>query len=123
MSNETIANYRQRALNEYGEKCHACGSSGDVVVHHRDGDRSNNELANLIPVCDGCHAKIHNRHPDVDVLVRELGHEPLTPNRTQISVSEGVAEVLYERKGRNERYDDVILRLFETAEGELPDHI
>lgn len=51
--------YRERALDEYGRECMACGGGDGIEVHHRDGDRTNNELDNLIPLCRSCHAQVH----------------------------------------------------------------
>jgi predicted CopG family antitoxin len=39
-------------------------------------------------------------------------------NRTSISVTDELADELYERKQRGESYEDVIWRLIEKAEGE-----
>lgn len=51
--------YRQRALEHYGEKCLACGYCAHprmLDVDHMDGDRSNNALENLRVLCVWCHA-------------------------------------------------------------------
>lgn len=112
-----MTGYREKALAEYEEVCYVCGVDERIVIHHRDGDRTNHSLENLLPLCMACHAKVHNRHPDVAGLVRELGHRPLHPDRTQISVSEPLADELYSRMERGERYDDVIWRLMEQAAG------
>jgi len=56
VSNE---DYRQKAFEEYDERCNLCESTRNVRVHHIDGDRHNNELGNLLPVCSPCHADIH----------------------------------------------------------------
>lgn len=58
--------YRELCLNEKGEECYICGSGGEVQVHHIDGDRANNDLENLIPVCKSCHGKIHNNVDDYE---------------------------------------------------------
>jgi hypothetical protein len=42
--------------------CNVCGSGGELLVHHIDGDRDNNELENLLPVCSSCHGKIHAKN-------------------------------------------------------------
>ena len=53
-------NYRQYCLSLYGHKCYICETKENIVVHHIDGDRSNNTIANLIPVCESCHRYIHS---------------------------------------------------------------
>lgn len=53
--------YREACLSAKGEQCSLCDDpSGRIVVHHIDGDRENNDLENLMPVCRGCHKCIHS---------------------------------------------------------------
>lgn len=52
--------YREKCLREKPERCVVCGSEDDIIVHHVDGDRSNNSLDNLEPMCQSCHARLHN---------------------------------------------------------------
>ena len=54
-----MSSYRDICLETKGEACTICGATKSVVVHHVDGDRSNNDLDNLEPVCRSCHEKIH----------------------------------------------------------------
>jgi hypothetical protein len=54
-------NYRSLALREYIHKCEVCGYNRDVrmlQVHHVDGDRENNDIANLVVMCPNCHYSI-----------------------------------------------------------------
>lgn len=51
---------RETVLEEKGHSCTVCGAEGEVQIHHVDGDRNNNSLENLEPVCGSCHYKIHN---------------------------------------------------------------
>lgn len=53
------SSYRRKALDEYGHVCAVCGETENLEVHHRDGDRTNNTLDNLLPLCVGCHQKLH----------------------------------------------------------------
>jgi hypothetical protein len=36
-------------------KCYKCGSKSNLLVHHVDGDSSNDRMSNLRIVCDACH--------------------------------------------------------------------
>jgi hypothetical protein len=118
MSETPIRDYRQLGIEAHGEECQVCGATENIIVHHRNEDRSDNRIENLLPLCSSCHGKVHNRHPAVADLVRELGNRPLPPERTSIRVSQWIADLLYERKGREEKYDDVILQLIEAEKGE-----
>ncbi len=42
--------------------CRRCGCKDKriILVHHLDGDRSNNQFSNLIFLCYNCHYLIHN---------------------------------------------------------------
>jgi len=54
-----IASYNIKALDHYGKKCAICGSTKNIVVHHIDYDRTNNELENLKVLCKKHHQEIH----------------------------------------------------------------
>jgi 5-methylcytosine-specific restriction endonuclease McrA len=54
--------FRKRALEHYGCKCQKCGYDKYVSVldvHHKDYDRTNNELDNLEVLCVRCHIEKH----------------------------------------------------------------
>lgn len=56
------ANYRERALKEYGAKCNRCDYSENIaaiVVHHINHNRKDNSLGNLEVLCANCHAIEH----------------------------------------------------------------
>jgi hypothetical protein len=59
-------------------------------VHHKDGNRENNDPANLITLCWHCHASIHatdrlvgpERHGErIKILLRAIEAEWTSPNR------------------------------------------
>jgi ABC-type multidrug transport system fused ATPase/permease subunit len=41
----------------YGSRCAMCGRQEPLRIHHMDGDRTNDNPKNLIPVCGTCHDK------------------------------------------------------------------
>jgi predicted restriction endonuclease len=78
--------YRTRALSEYGEECHVCGVSECIEVHHLDGDRSNNDIENLVPLCETHHQAVHNGESEVSELAEQLPDETREV-KTKVSVS------------------------------------
>jgi len=43
------------------KKCETCGQNHDLLVHHIDHNRENNEFSNFQVLCTSCHAKVHKR--------------------------------------------------------------
>lgn len=54
-----IGTYRKEALSHYEKSCIKCGHTKKVIVHHIDENRKNNNLSNLMILCESCHVKIH----------------------------------------------------------------
>ena len=42
-------------------KCENCEQTHDLLVHHIDHDRTNNEFENFKVLCASCHAIVHKR--------------------------------------------------------------
>lgn len=52
--------YRRKAIETYGYVCSGCGKTqGMLVVHHLDGNHANDDITNLVVLCEGCHCRIH----------------------------------------------------------------
>lgn len=53
--------YRNKAIKKYGCVCMLCGFDKEyaIQVHHKDHNRENNKLKNLIVLCANCHLGIH----------------------------------------------------------------
>lgn len=110
------ADYRSKALEHYEEKCTNCGATEDVIIHHRDGHRSNNAISNLIPLCRGCHQKVHAASPEMPELARELGKIPREGERTNIYMTRTLANQFLRRKRLGDDYEDVLWRVLAKAE-------
>lgn len=57
------------------DECKVCGASTPVtsiVIHHKDGDRSNNRIWNLIALCHSCHVKVHQYGDEYDGMIGQL---------------------------------------------------
>lgn len=50
---------REIVLELADSRCQKCGTSNNLHVHHIDGDKTNNDLANLVVLCRVCHGKRH----------------------------------------------------------------
>lgn len=42
-----------------GPACELCGATKNLLVHHKDHDRTNNRKENLMTVCKRCHQQHH----------------------------------------------------------------
>lgn len=51
--------YRDKCLQVHGDECIVCESSESIEVHHIDGDRANNDISNLVPLCQEHHNEVH----------------------------------------------------------------
>jgi len=53
--------YRDRALKQYGAVCNGCGFTNLLAleVHHKDKNRDNNSIENLVVLCANCHRIAH----------------------------------------------------------------
>jgi hypothetical protein len=41
--------------------CSLCGSMDNLLIHHIDHDRKNNDISNLIVLCKKCHQEHHTK--------------------------------------------------------------
>jgi hypothetical protein len=62
-------NYRKLAFAQYDPLCAHCGFGIPAVleVAHIDGDRDNNDIANLVILCPNCHKML-----DLDLISNEM---------------------------------------------------
>lgn len=73
-----IGVYPSLAFETYKMKkvCNRCGSTENILVHHRDRDRYNNEKSNLEVLCKSCHQIEHeagkNLHPDSPKYIKRV---------------------------------------------------
>ena len=59
------AKVREAVLKEYNHRCAICGTD-QPQLHHIDEDPSNNDPANLLPLCPNCHLSDHH-NPTVSI--------------------------------------------------------
>lgn len=78
-----ISIYRTLAFDDYGleEKCYHCDETNDVIIHHKDKNRYNNDVSNLRPVCRSCHMKYE--HPDIIEYAQKARLEKLKEKKKQ----------------------------------------
>jgi len=65
-------NYREKAIQEKDEQCENCGAESNIEVHHRDTNRCNNDIDNLVVLCHDCHQTVHNGWPEKGSMLRDL---------------------------------------------------
>lgn len=53
------SNQRSELVGERGGCCEECGQEGELHVHHKDRDRTNDKPANLVVLCQPCHCDRH----------------------------------------------------------------
>lgn len=74
----TLGTCRQRAIKLRGAKCEVCagdGTTSRLEIHHKDENPRNNDPANLMTLCQRCHAAHHWN-------VKRLDHgPPFNPER------------------------------------------
>lgn len=57
---DTKINYRSICFYNHGHKCLVCDEDLFIIAHHVNGDRTDNEPENLIPLCHTHHLYIHH---------------------------------------------------------------
>lgn len=64
--------YREKAIEAHGEECAICGADENIQIHHIDGDRSNDNLDNLVPVCRPHHYEIHSQNGELQEWTEKI---------------------------------------------------
>lgn len=71
----SISNYRSKAMQTYEQKCLCCGWDEDpriLEAHHIDEDRTNGKIENLCLLCPTCHRKITLGYYTLDINTCQL---------------------------------------------------
>lgn len=71
-----------------GYECEECGSKQHLTAHHKDGDKSNNCLANGRCLCRPCHNDVHNGKRDPYLLDLGCGDRPYEDGRGWVHLDE-----------------------------------
>lgn len=48
--------------------CECCKSTKNLLVHHKDHNRNNNNIENLQILCTSCHAVVHTRIKNINKM-------------------------------------------------------
>lgn len=80
--------YRKKCLNKKGEQCTECGSEEEIEVHHIDGNRWNDGIDNLVPLCRECHLKVHSGDPEMKHWTEQIDREHYLGDPTEKEVNE-----------------------------------
>jgi len=120
--------YREKCLAQKINVCNVCGSQESLVVHHINGDRNDNQLENLVPLCEDCHHEIHAAK-DLSGLLKE--YKDKLPDSSIRNSDDGMADPVQLRiesdtrdqlralKTGNQTYDDVIIDLLAAGDRRL----
>lgn len=110
--------YRQKCLDAMGDECDHCGSTERIEVHHRDGDRTNDDLSNLLPLCKPHHVQLHRGGLDgfEDELLPLSERPQLDQSKTayQISTDREKWEAWKETVPRSKSLETRIIELIEA---------
>ena len=71
----SITYYRRIFRDKLPHKCNQCGHKRYLTVHHKDGNRQNNELLNLEVLCRSCHAKFHKAWEHIQFQCPQCGYK------------------------------------------------
>lgn len=113
-----IGTYRQRTLESKESRCNRCGfdSTPDaLIIHHKDRNRGNNELANLEVLCHNCHYLEHRNEliearklsppktkiqwPDTEELVNMVRQSSYAKVAKKLGVSDTAVKKRLKTKG------------------------
>jgi hypothetical protein len=120
--------YREKCLAQKINVCNICASDDELHVHHINGDRSDNRLSNLIPLCTDCHQDLHSK-PDVGEPLARLQDklpdsslrfsEGPEPNYVNMRIPKEVRDRLRRYKAEDgDTYGEAISELLEQSEWE-----
>jgi hypothetical protein len=70
--NSDYETYRGYCLAHKPKRCEICGDEETVLVHHLDGNRDNNKLENLVPLCPSHHSRVHWGYEEYSEYVEHL---------------------------------------------------
>jgi len=56
-----VSAYREIAWAKFAKRCSLCSYRHNVEIHHINGNRYDNRLENLQPLCRSCHRLLHHR--------------------------------------------------------------
>lgn len=63
-----FAYYNRIAKENLIQKCVLCLKTQQLEIHHKDLDRKNNQLSNIVILCKSCHTKIHKKEKNFSKL-------------------------------------------------------
>lgn len=75
-----VTDYRAKAFWYYKNRiCKRCSIGLDLTVHHRDGNRKNNDVYNLEILCRDCHDEEHGMKKPIPRKKINKKYQPGTP--------------------------------------------
>lgn len=99
MSEQTARQYRTALVATLGGECERCGTENELEIHHRDGDRENNDPGNLELLCKPCHNREHYDTIDGNGEMDSVDLEELGEIISRTTAARGVDLYAVERCG------------------------
>ena len=97
---KSVAELRKQVIGQgrFGRRCYFCdfafGTTDSFDIHNLDCDHTNNELENLVPVCELCHAPFH-----LDTVAKKWPSDPgkivFLPELTQVQLNNLLQVIFY----------------------------
>jgi len=75
-SSQFAIKYRKICFENHEHKCVVCGENKILDVHHFDGNKFNNDVNNLIPICATHHNYLHSKYKDeiIDKVIEYINN-------------------------------------------------
>ena len=77
---DTFNGHLKAAVKERdGHQCQLCATPWDLLVHHKDWDKMNSQIDNLITLCRSCHGKLRQQDCELpEINVNQFVPKPIT---------------------------------------------
>ncbi len=107
LADRSVARLRSEVIQQarHQRRCAGCdfafGTSDQFELHHLDGDHTNNDASNLVPICEMCHAAFH-----LDLVARRWRGAPgriiFLPELTQGQLNNLLQAIFFAKRAQQQ---------------------